>query len=686
MVLTNTPGMSENRIKVLLIEDVSKFARLMSDMLEEARGVQFEVVWAQSLSAGLALLDRDVHVVLLDLALLSPGLHSFEQVKNRAGYVPIVVLSSLDDENMALCAVQEGAQDYLVKGEVDAYLLVRSIRYAIERRRAELAIIQAENKYRNIFEHSVEGIFQTTPDGHFLSANPALARIYGYASPEDLMKHLTDIAHQLYLEPDRREEFIRLMDQNDVVTNFESRVQRKDGSIICISENVRAVRDENHRLLYYEGTVEDISARKRGEEKLRNSETLYHSLVETLPQNIFRKDLNERFTFANRRFCQTLGKPLEEIIGKTDFDFFPPELAAKYQHDDREILRTGHSFETVEEHVPPSGEKLYVNVVKTPLYDAAGQIIGLQGIFWDITEKRRAEEGLKQTTVELARSREELRFKNEQMEEDLRMAREIQQAIIPQQYPAFPKSADARETLLRFCHRYLPTGAVGGDFFNVRALSETKAGVFICDVMGHGVRSALITAIMRALVEELTELATDPGPLLSQINHELRAILRQSGTPMFATAFYLVADLEKNEICYANAGHPKPLLIHRKTGEVQSLANSNGNCYPALGLFGRSDYPSSCCPITPGDLVMLFTDGLYDVEGERQDQVHPDWLLAEVKKRARLSAPDLFDALLAEIQVVSDSAGFADDVCLVGMEVSDKLASVARPPQESEPA
>src|SRR5262249_50874489 len=227
--------------------------------------------------------------------------------------------------------------------------------------------------------------------------------------------------------------------------------------------------------------------RKRVEEQVRDSEALYHSLVEHLPQNIFRKDLSERFIFANKRFCQTLGKPLDQIIGKTDFDFFPPELAAKYQQDDRNILESGQAVEIVEEHVPPGGEKLYVNVIKTPLYDSQGQIIGLQGIFWDITARKRAEEGLRRTTVELAKNREELRIKNEQMEEDLRMAREIQQAIIPQQYPTFPKSADPRDSMLRFCHRYRPTGAVGGDFFNVRALSDTKAGVFICDVMGHGV-------------------------------------------------------------------------------------------------------------------------------------------------------------------------------------------------------
>ncbi len=663
--------MQPEHIRILLLADAAEFATQIEEILHDVEGLEFELQIRHTVTSGRTYLEHEpIALILLDLSLEgSQGLECLERVRKLRAKIPIIVFGGSDDESLALRAMQDGAQDYLVKSEIKRHLLVRSIRHAIERKRAEVALVRAEQKYRSIFEHSVEGIFQTTATGQYIGANPALARIYGYDSAEALMSELTDIAHQLYIDPKRREEFVRLMEQHDVVTDFESRVQRRDGTVIWISENVRAVRGEQHELLYYEGTVEDITKRKRGEEELRNSEALYHSLVENLPQNIFRKDLHERFTFANQRFCQTLGRALDDIIGKTDFDFFPPELAAKYQQDDRRILESGQVFETVEEHIPPGGEKLYVNVSKTPLHDANGQIIGLQGIFWDITERRRAEEGLRRTTVELARSREELRTKNEQMEEDLRMAREIQQAIIPQQYPCFPRSADPSNSMLRFCHRYLPTGAVGGDFFNVRALSDTKAGVFICDVMGHGVRSALVTAIMRALVEELAELATEPGQLLGQINQDLRAILRQSGTPMFTTAFYLLVDLERQQICYANAGHPKPLLIHRQTDRVEILSNATGKCHPALGLFEGSCYPTSQCAIAPGDVLMLFTDGLYDVEGPNQDRINPDWLLTQVRQRTSASAGELFDQLLLEIKATSGNTSFADDVCLVGMEV-----------------
>src|SRR5207248_865042 len=145
----------------------------------------------------------------------------------------------------------------------------------------------------------------------------------------------------------------------------------------------------------------------------------------------------------------------------------------------------------------------------------------------------------KQAEEQLATYNEELREKNSQLEDDLDMASEIQQAFLPHQFPAFPRGVALEQSALQFHSRYLPTGAVGGDFFHVLPLSETQAGVFICDVMGHGVRAALVTAIQRALIEELMDVAHDPGEFLTRINHALLSILRRTRTPMFASAFYL---------------------------------------------------------------------------------------------------------------------------------------------------
>ncbi len=137
--------------------------------------------------------------------------------------------------------------------------------------------------------------------------------------------------------------------------------------------------------------------RERTEYGLRQAEAVYHSLVETLPQNIFRKDLDGHFTFGNRNFCNTLGTSPRELVGKCDLDFFPEPLAARYRNDDRDVIDTGRTLDVVEQHVTPDGEKLYVQVIKTPVYGPDGMPIGIQGIFWDVTERKVADEKLRRS-------------------------------------------------------------------------------------------------------------------------------------------------------------------------------------------------------------------------------------------------------------------------------------------------
>jgi PAS domain S-box-containing protein len=142
---------------------------------------------------------------------------------------------------------------------------------AVERKRAEAALQQAEEKYHDIFEHAIEGIFQTTPDGHYITVNPALARMLGYDSPQELISSRTDIERQQYVDPERRAEFKRLLEEHGVVRGFEYQAYRKDGHKIWLSDNVLAVRDESGAVLYYEGSTEDITERKRAEEELKDS-------------------------------------------------------------------------------------------------------------------------------------------------------------------------------------------------------------------------------------------------------------------------------------------------------------------------------------------------------------------------------------------------------------------------------
>ena len=226
-----------------------------------------------------------------------------------------------------------------------------------DRKLAEEALREAEEKYRSIFENAAEGIYQTTIEGQYLSANPALARIYGYASPEELIECLKNIATQLYVDPNRRSEFMATIEDYDAAFNFESRVYRKDGSIIWISENARAVRSETGKLLLYEGIVEDITQRKEAEEALRGEQERSESLLlNILPKAIAEELKNNQsasptlFEDATIMFADLVNfTPLSARMSATDLvnllnDIFSAFDELAEQHGLEKIKTLGDAY------------------------------------------------------------------------------------------------------------------------------------------------------------------------------------------------------------------------------------------------------------------------------------------------------------------------------------------------------
>jgi sigma-B regulation protein RsbU (phosphoserine phosphatase) len=276
----------------------------------------------------------------------------------------------------------------------------------------------------------------------------------------------------------------------------------------------------------------------------------------------------------------------------------------------------------------------------------------------------------KRMSEQLHRYAAELREKNAQLESDFNMAREIQQIFLPDQYPTFPRSVAPEDSALKFSHRYISAQAVGGDFFDIFAITDSTAGVFVCDVMGHGMRAALITAIMRGLIEELMPVAADAGKFLTEINRSLRAILRRTREPFLATAFYAVADATAGELRFANAGHPSPFRLQRGAKDVRPLKDYDARHGPALGLFEKTDYPTCGCPFAVNDFIFLFTDGIYEATNAQGQEFGQERLLQAVRKRIDTPPEQLFSELLAEVQEFSGSQEFEDDVCLVGVEAA----------------
>jgi PAS domain S-box-containing protein len=405
--------MAERKKRVLIVEDNAMDSSLIARMLRHGDG-GFEVAHAERLDDAVALVKaRRFDVIISDLTLPdSQGLSTFNGIQQAAVKLPVIVISGTDDEQLALAAVREGAQDYLVKGRFDAHILRRAINYAIERLRADEALIESEAHYKHLLESITDytyavkfregGVVETTHSPSCISVTGYTPEEYA-ADPELWLRMVHPDDQRAVIEQGER---IR---RGEAPAPLEHRLFHRGGALRWVRNTMVPRRDENGTVIQYDGLVRDITARKTAEEQLVKSEAFYHSLVESLPQHILRKDLSERFTFANQKFCQLLGKPLEEIIGRTDFDFFRPELAAKYQADDRHVIQTDRLFEAVEVNQTPGGEKRFVNVIKSPIHDVRGRIIGIQGIFWDITERMRAEEDLRRAHDELRKSHAELK-------------------------------------------------------------------------------------------------------------------------------------------------------------------------------------------------------------------------------------------------------------------------------------
>lgn len=265
---------------------------------------------------------------------------------------------------------------------------------------------------------------------------------------------------------------------------------------------------------------------------------------------------------------------------------------------------------------------------------------------------------------------EELARKTEAIQEDLVLAREFQESLLPSEYPQIPEWNTPSSLSLEFFHFYKPTLSVGGDFFHIEKLSEHKASIFIADVTGHGARAALVTAILRTLVRELSTRADDPAHFLDLMNKQFYSIMPQRLDCIFATAFYLVLDVRERTAKFASAGHPSALLIDRSNCCVTPII-ANGEGGPALGLMPKAAYRTFERNIQHRDAFLLVTDGIIEAPNAQGEEFGWERLMACTAKNYNQNISKIIMQVLDETNRFMDTEMAPDDLCMVAVEINE---------------
>lgn len=264
----------------------------------------------------------------------------------------------------------------------------------------------------------------------------------------------------------------------------------------------------------------------------------------------------------------------------------------------------------------------------------------------------------------------EVEAKTAVIREDLEMAREFQNALMPSGYAEFPPERGADPLRLGFAHFYQPASTVGGDFFDLIELDEHRTGVLIADVMGHGARSALVTAILRALVRNHVGSAGDPGKFLGLLNRELHEVIERSRQTLFVTAFFMVLDTFEGRVNWAAAGHPAPLRARRGTGNPPQPLWSGARRQLALGLTAEASYETSASAIRSGDVFLLYTDGVVEAENPGGKDFGLQRLSAAFDESLDGPLAAMPAKILCEVVSFQKKRQHDDDVCVVAVEVS----------------
>lgn len=429
------------------------------------------------------------------------------------------------------------------------------------------------------------------------------------------------------------------------------------------------LRDPNGKIFGTFGISRDITIRHLAEREVVRQRNLLDAIIQILPCRIFVRDKEDRFVLVNNAYISALGiKDSKDIIGHRLEEFSNEARVEKIYQEDRRVWDKGESILNQIDFdlgiFKPGG---WIVTSKVPLRGPDMKIEGLVGMIYDITEQKTAEEQARELS-------KELREKNAQFEAELLVARQLQETLMSMGFDQERQySKTGAKWSLSASYFYKPSHHLAGDFFELFPISDSKVGILVCDVMGHGVKAALVTMLLRGLISEFTDLLDQPGKVLGQLNKRLCALAEDQEFPRFTTAVYLTLDLDTGEARIANAGHPGPLWKSKdSTGREIFEPCPAGEIGPALGLipeqvFTRHEF--TCLETTE---FLLYTDGIV----EQKDAVGEEFGIFKLEEillnSKNLGLDYQLKNLKSALRLTAGTEEFDDDICIVAIKMKPR--------------
>lgn len=383
---------AQRELRLLVVEDDPVDRTMLNRLLKRSSLAVAEINCVDRVARALECVGQSsFDVILLDLGLPdSEGMDAVMQLQAEAPDIPIIVLTGLDDEEAATRAVQKGVQDFLVKGQVDGNLLVRSIRYALERKKAERELQLAEQRYRTIFENSAVAIMMVDREEHLVSWNSYTERLLGAAREDLLGRDLASLCPPSVWEQIRE----RTVHESGISHHHETQMVRKDGRVIEVDISLTMLHDSDGDISGSICVVRDITERKHMEEALRRSEKRFRQVAENAKEWIWEVDADGCYTYSSPLVEQILGYTPEEILGRRRFhDFFHPEDARQLQAEAAEIFKHKDVFTDVKtRNLHKDGTVVWLQRSGVPILRDNGELLGYRGSDVDITEGMRTHE------------------------------------------------------------------------------------------------------------------------------------------------------------------------------------------------------------------------------------------------------------------------------------------------------